>query len=141
MCRSKEQIKEYNKVYEKTRRKKRDRSEYIKTYDILTREKRSLKRKSRIHEAKNYHLKKKYGMTLDEYNLLFLKQEGKCAICEKHQSTIKNSLCVDHNHITGEIRGLICQPCNLIVGLCNERIEVLLNTIEYINSYVRKAQK
>jgi DNA-directed RNA polymerase subunit RPC12/RpoP len=58
------------------------------------------------------HLKAKYGLSIEKYNQLLNKQNGKCAICEKDSSEFKQNLAVDHNHATGEIRGLLCSYCN-----------------------------
>jgi DNA-directed RNA polymerase subunit RPC12/RpoP len=54
----------------------------------------------------------KYGLTLIQYNELLRKQKNSCALCERHESEFKTRLAVDHNHISGEIRGLLCQYCN-----------------------------
>ena len=48
----------------------------------------------------------------DLYNLLHKQQNGCCAICEKHSSFFKKKLCLDHNHASGEYRGLLCSYCN-----------------------------
>ncbi|MBU2051427.1 MAG: endonuclease VII domain-containing protein [Gammaproteobacteria bacterium] len=65
---------------------------------------------------------KRGGITLEEYNQMFAKQNGCCAICGKHQSELKNRLAIDHNHETGEIRGLLCTSCNITLGWL-EKIE------------------
>lgn len=53
----------------------------------------------------------------DLYKHLLEKQDGKCAICGKHESKFKRKLCLDHNHETGEYRGLLCSYDNrYIVG-------------------------
>ena len=57
-------------------------------------------------------LKYRYGITQDDYNQKFNEQKGCCAICGKHQSEFKRRLCVDHNHKTGNVRGLLCINCN-----------------------------
>lgn len=58
------------------------------------------------------HLKRLYGMTLDQYNQMVLAHDGKCAICtEKMQKPH-----IDHCHSTGKIRGLLCGPCNHAIG-------------------------
>lgn len=57
-------------------------------------------------------LKQKYGITPEQYDELFEKQSGCCAICERHQSEFNQRLAVDHNHKTREIRGLLCNYCN-----------------------------
>lgn len=59
------------------------------------------------------HLKKKYGITEDQFNELVLSQEGRCAICGK---VPKGRLHIDHCHDTGRIRGLLCTGCNTRLG-------------------------
>jgi hypothetical protein len=56
----------------------------------------------------------KYGCTPEQYDALFEKQEGKCACCDRDNSP--HALCVDHNHRTGAIRGLLCHRCNGALG-------------------------
>jgi hypothetical protein len=57
-------------------------------------------------------LKRKYGITPERWQELFAQQEGRCKICQKHQSEFKSTLCVDHNHENGQVRGLLCPSCN-----------------------------
>lgn len=57
-----------------------------------------------------------YGISLDEYNTIFQAQQGKCLICKRHQIEIGTRLYVDHDHITGKVRGLLCPSCNTAVG-------------------------
>jgi hypothetical protein len=84
--------------------------------------------------ARQRHLKNSYGITTDEYNLLFNKQSGKCAICDRHQSELKQSLCVDHNHKTGKVRGLLCDSCNKGIGCFQDNVDLLSNRIQYIKA-------
>lgn len=58
------------------------------------------------------NLKRNFGITPEQYQELLDKQQGCCAICDKHHSEMKTRLAVDHDHHTGEIRGLLCQYCN-----------------------------
>ena len=90
------------------------------------------KNKERIE---NCRLIRTYGISLKDYNSLFILQKGCCAICGEHQLTMKNKLVVDHNHETGEIRGLLCRPCNMGIGLLKDKTEVLLNAAKYLASY------
>lgn len=69
----------------------------------------------RTLDKKEYNLKRKYGINLEKYNQLLKKQNNCCAICDKHKDEFKINLAVDHNHITGEIRGLLCSYCNRYV--------------------------
>jgi Recombination endonuclease VII len=64
------------------------------------------------HDHRANHLRRTYGITLEQYNNLLEKQDYCCAVCGKHQNEEKKRLSVDHNHATGEIRGLLCTMCN-----------------------------
>lgn len=57
-------------------------------------------------------LKIRYGISLEQFDELFEKQQGCCAVCHRHQNEFKKRLAVDHDHKTGEIRGLLCDNCN-----------------------------
>ena len=79
-------------------------------------------------------LKSKYGMEEKDYTKLFNRQGGYCLICSRHQSTMKRSLCVDHDHKTGKVRGLICNECNLVLGWSKEDVYTLKQAIKYIEN-------
>ena len=84
-------------------------------------------------------LAKELGISADElydiYNHLFEQQKGMCAICGIHQSEIKKSFAVDHNHKTGQIRGLLCGNCNLGLGNFRESIEIIDKTKSYLKKW------
>ena len=63
---------------------------------------------------------------------MFDEQHGCCKICGKHQTEIKRALYVEHNHKTGNVRGLVCYKCNTIIGLAHDDITVLQNAIDYL---------
>ena len=65
-------------------------------------------------------LRRDFGITLEDYNEMFDRQNGCCAICGKHQSVQRYRLSVDHNHETGMVRGLLCVKCNAGLGNFNE---------------------
>jgi len=73
-----------------------------------------------------------FGVSEDDYNELFKNQSGGCAICGKHQNELSRSLCVDHCHDTGKIRGLLCSDCNVGIGRLKDSLENLKNAIEYL---------
>lgn len=81
------------------------------------------------------HLKECYNITLSDYNKIFIYQKECCIICGIHQSKLKNRLCVDHNHQTGKIRGLLCHQCNLTIGHIEvaKKKGILQKTIEYLS--------
>lgn len=62
-------------------------------------------------KARAYKLKYSYGLTPEEYQEMYDTQDGLCAIC--HESPIE---CVDHDHSTNKVRGLLCSRCNLCLG-------------------------
>lgn len=55
-----------------------------------------------------------------EYDKLFQQQNERCAICERPQSVLKYSLSVDHDHATGQVRGLLCHSCNRALGMLHD---------------------
>lgn len=63
-------------------------------------------------KAREYSLRRLYGITPEQYQDLFDKQGGKCGVCGKSPEENGKALAVDHNHKTGEIRGLLCGYCN-----------------------------
>lgn len=68
-------------------------------------------------KAREYHLKRTYGISLDQYNALLKKQKHRCNVCKRHEKEFDKNLSVDHDHVTLEIRGLLCTYCNrYIVG-------------------------
>jgi hypothetical protein len=89
--------------------------------------------------ARKHHLKFAFGITLDDYNKMFQEQNGVCAICGQPETKIdkqKNKLrvlSVDHNHTTGQIRGLLCDRCNLGIAFFKDNAEILLNASMYLN--------
>ena len=79
------------------------------------------------------NLKRKYGITLADYNNMFESQAGECKTC--HKKYIR--LCVDHNHESGQVRGLLCPACNNAIGFVRESQETLENIIAYLSDFNR----
>jgi hypothetical protein len=90
-------------------------------------------------------LKRVYSITMDDYNKLLVTQDGKCAICRQFETRSKNgvtfALCVDHNHKTKQLRGLLCQKHNHAIGMFYEDINRLLSAIEYLRAERVKLDK
>lgn len=87
-------------------------------------------------------LKQKFGISNREYEVMWLKQTGVCAICFRPETKIdcKNlgkikKLAVDHDHKSGKVRGLLCSACNLAIGQFKESKYNLLNAIKYLSNY------
>lgn len=78
---------------------------------------------------------KTYGLTLEDYDVLLEKQQGCCAICgttEPRGTSTAGRFYVDHNHETGEVRGLLCNDCNTALGLFKDSTELLARSIVYL---------
>jgi hypothetical protein len=73
-------------------------------------------RKRNPDKARWASIKHRHGLTKEEWQMMFDKQLGCCAICGKHQSEVKRRLVVDHCHKTGKIRKLLCDLCNTRLG-------------------------
>ena len=79
-------------------------------------------------------LRRKYGITLEQYNDLFRKQNESCSICKTHQSDLPRILSVDHCHDTGAVRGLLCDNCNRGLGLLGDNLESIKVIVSYLSS-------
>jgi len=70
-----------------------------------------------------------YGITVEEYDTMYQRQDGKCMICGKSP---ENTLCVDHCHTTGKVRGLLCGTCNRGIGLLQDDPKLCLAAAKYL---------
>lgn len=84
--------------------------------------------------ARRTHLRTTFNISLEEYNELFEKQGKACAICKgtSPQDSMGRSFCVDHNHITGEIRGILCFRCNKALGWFRDDERLLEKALSYL---------
>ena len=87
--------------------------------------------KANVERVRAYDLKRNYGITIEDYNSLLLKQNNSCAICGVAATIGKKRLHVDHSHITNRVRGLLCQNCNRRLGWLEPNLN---KTIEYLAS-------
>lgn len=94
------------------------------------------------HKRMGYVTKFLYGITLDELHTMFENQEGLCAVCSKmmclcvgrDRKKCRTRACVDHDHDTGEVRGLLCHGCNVAIGYANNSPTVLRNAAGYLEA-------
>jgi hypothetical protein len=56
-------------------------------------------------------------------------------ICKIHQDDLGESLCVDHDHETKDVRGILCRRCNLALGQFRDNVELLENAVKYLKKY------
>jgi hypothetical protein len=80
-------------------------------------------------------IKHRYGLTRAQHAALYLAQNYRCAICGVEQTQGKRRFGVDHDHVTGKVRGLLCHYCNAMLGHGRDRIELLEAAIEYLKRH------
>lgn len=81
------------------------------------------------HRLKHY-LKKHYGLTPDQLQLLQQTQTYRCYLCND-----KTNLVVDHDHLTGKVRSLLCQHCNSGLGFFRDRADLLRKAADYCDDH------
>ena len=87
--------------------------------------------------AKRSNLKR-YGLTVEDYDRMFKEQNSACAICNQLEVLVDQrsgkllNLAVDHCHVTGKVRGLLCSRCNKMLGLSSDNLEILSKAQEYL---------
>ena len=93
------------------------------------------------HKASRKHsLWKNYGVTLEQYDQMLSNQGGACLICRSTKTwgfieqpkRAREFFCVDHDHSTGKVRGLLCQPCNTGLGSFKDNPDYLRAAIKYL---------
>lgn len=81
-----------------------------------------------------------YGLSPLEYEDMVRSQEGVCAICKQPETRLRDgkpeSLAVDHDHVTGKVRGLLCHKCNVVLGHVGESVQILETMIQYLGNTV-----
>ena len=107
------------------------------------REKKRLWRQNNPDKAKHQYRQdalKNYGLSIEDWEVLFKNQNGLCAICEQPQAVCLNGelkrLAVDHCHLTGKVRGLLCDNCNKGLGLFKDQPKLLNRASEYLGLFL-----
>jgi hypothetical protein len=85
------------------------------------------------------HLKSKYNLTLEDLHRMFENQEGLCFICSSQlclcdTKNCPTRACIDHDHSTNKIRGLLCKRCNRLLGIMNDSPTLLRNAVGYLET-------
>jgi hypothetical protein len=111
-------------------------SEYRKKkQDWLLAYRRDYKDRCRAQD-RSRHLMTSYGITIEQYDDAYAKQEGRCGMCKKHSAeSSRKRLEVDHCHQTGRVRGLLCDTCNKALGV----IEKYRNKLDEMLAYADQA--
>lgn len=100
--------------------------------------KREAKRRRR-KSAHNAHLRSSYNLTYEEYEILLAAQGGTCAICDG--GTSKRHFAVDHNHRTGQVRGLLCARCNTALARFMDKQENVERALGHLRGGGRRVNK
>ena len=77
---------------------------------------------------------RRYGLSLADYRALQQRQGNACAICRK----VTRVLCIDHCHVTGRVRGLLCQRCNSALGFCADDPRLLRAALAYLQATAKR---
>lgn len=128
--------------------KQSDKKDGLRSHCKICTNEKNLSRYHKCPKTKNSHhmasrrhsLWKKYGMTLEQYDEMLFEQGGSCSICKSTKpwgfvakpKRAKDFFCVDHDHTTGEVRGLLCQPCNIGLGSFKDNPDYLRMAIKYL---------
>jgi len=106
-----------------------------------------VKYRTSTEAVRHYGLMRNYGISYTEYAQMFAEQNGVCAICEKPETSMIpgrkraegqqgiRDLSVDHDHVTGAVRGLLCNGCNHMLGEVNDDREILVSAIKYLDKH------
>lgn len=89
-------------------------------------------REKLIEQMKWTTMKSRYGLSHEDWLIMWKDQDGRCIICGKSFDKPSDA-CVDHNHETDEIRGLLCNRCNLGLGIFDDDPELMISAAEYLD--------
>lgn len=142
-----QEYREKNKDILREKDRERNRIRYAnktpeqKQKQIEASKKSYLKNKEKVlKRCRERHLKLNYNLTSQQYLEKVIFQNNCCAICNKPEHRLLKTgdvkpLSVDHNHITGVVRELLCNDCNALLGFANEDLEILQNAILYLQKH------
>jgi hypothetical protein len=74
----------------------------------------------------------KFNLTEEQYLQLFITQDNRCAICNTHKDDLNRGLHIDHDHVSGKVRGLLCMNCNTALGKLNDNIVLFERAVTYL---------
>lgn len=133
---------EAQKMYAKEWYAKNKERESVKRRSYYEANKEVIKLRAKTWESQNPIRVKERGwkrkgieITHAEYEAMLVQQEYRCAICGVHASELDRALCVDHDHKTGQVRGLLCNNCNRSIGLLQDDPDVLRAALIYLSGF------
>ena len=92
---------------------------------------------TRNEKKRQYVRRRRYGITNEEFQMMILLREGKCDLCHKLPQGSRKTLFIDHDHITNEIRGLLCNECNLGLSYLGDDNDIPNRVQQYFNKNLR----
>lgn len=87
-------------------------------------------KKRRQEKLRNSWYQRTYGVEIEDYERMYKEQKGLCKICKRPEA--KRRLSIDHCHVSREVRGLLCQSCNLGLGAFKDNGSLLIAAIKYL---------
>ena len=109
-------------------RRRRETPEYKAYQRDYQRNYQRKRRRKNLAEVQAYARLRNYGLTPEQFEVMMEAQEGQCAICTRF---LTNPV-VDHDHLTGDIRGLLCPKCNTALGMFEDSIANLMQAAHYL---------
>ncbi|MCA1569298.1 MAG: endonuclease VII domain-containing protein [Chloroflexi bacterium] len=97
--------------------------------------KRAQRKRSRERpdELEDQRLRRQFGISLEDYDERYRQQMGRCAVCSTERPVRgRGRLRVDHDHVTGAVRGLLCHRCNIGIGQFQESAVLLKRAVQYL---------
>ncbi len=115
-------------------RKRERRLEYQREYRARNAERelakqREYQKTDAYKQAQRRSRMKQYGITVEDYDAMLLAQDGRCAVCDRPMFGPH----IDHDHVTGEVRGLLCRACNQGLGIFEDDVDRLLGALTYLH--------
>jgi len=109
---------------------------YYKAHAALYKRKAIIWKALHPEAVRSSTLKKKYGITLQQWNEQFARQGNACAICRTTEvPNATRDWVTDHNHKTNSIRGILCRKCNMAIGLLKDDFKIIRRAVMYVKLY------
>ncbi|MGH7974746.1 MAG: endonuclease VII domain-containing protein [bacterium] len=110
---------------------------YQKYHKVYVKKWQEDNREYKSEQIRIWLYKKKFGITIEDYNRMLVEQNNACAICARPQANFKRKFSVDHDHKTGKVCGLLCDNCNHTLGLIYDDLVTLQKMISYLENSSR----
>jgi hypothetical protein len=114
-------------------------------FNYVKEQRRTYRRTNSATHRRKYRLKAYFGITLDEFDAMVAAQGGVCAICSQPERALilgePKRLCIDHDHETGRVRGLLCNACNIGLGRFRDNLDNLRAAADYLERHAQGEKK